>query len=465
MDALIQDLRYAVRTLARSPGFALLSVLCLSLGIGTNSTIFSVVDTVAIRPLPFKDPEALVSVRGTHVATGVDESGISWLDLQDFKSGSRSFVDFAAVQDRSMTITDREESERFLGSFVSWNLFPLIGVDPVLGRHFRADEDAAGSPRVVLLGHSVWQRRYLGDPAIVGRTITIDGQPHTVVGVMPPSFQFPELSQLWRPVGPVHYASRRDERFLNIVGRLAPGMSIDDGRAELTGSAARLAASYLENDGWSATAIPLREQLMPADVRLVVFTMMGAVSLVLLIACANVANLLLARATVRQREIAVRAALGAGRGRIARQLLTESVLVALISVPIGIALAYIGLQWLTASIPPQDAVPYYIDWSMSWRVVVYAAAVSVVTGLLFGLVPAVHALGPNLHHSLKDGGRSAGRSRVAQPPQEWPRRGRDCALARAPRRRVAVRQKLPEAPVGQCRHGHGAAHDDAVSDV
>ena len=408
MDALIHDLRYAVRALVRNPGFALLSVICLSLGIGVNATIFSVVDSIAIRPLPFKDPVALVSVRGTHPSTGVVNSGISWLDLQDFKSSSQAFADLAAIQDRSMTVTDRDESERFLGSLVSSNLFQLIGVDPLLGRHFRADEDVPGAPPVVMLGHGIWQRRYLSDRAIVGRAITIDGQAHTVVGVMPPSFRFPEQSQLWTPVAPVQHASRRDERFMNVVGRLAPGVSIDGARAELKTTASRLSALYLENEGWSAFAIPLRDQLMPADVRLVVFTMMGAVSLVLLIACANVANLLLARATVRQREIAVRAALGAGRGRIARQLLTESVLLAVMSVPLGVALAYLGLQWLTASIPPQDAVPYYIDWSMSWRVVFYAGGVAVLTGLLFGLVPAVHALGPDLHHSLKDGGRSAG---------------------------------------------------------
>jgi predicted permease len=261
---------------------------------------------------------------------------------------------------------------------------------------------------VALLGHGLWQRRFGGDPTVVGQSLTIDGHPHTVVGVMPPRFQFPELAQLWTALAPVHHATKREERLLQVAARLAAGASLETARGDVAGVAGRLASSYRDHDGWSATVVTMRDEMMPDDVRLVVFTMMGAVSLVLLIACTNVANLLLARATVRQREISVRAALGAGRLRIARQLLTESVLIALVSVPLGVALASVGLQWLTASIPPQDQVPYYIDWSMNWRVVAYACAVAVATGLIFGLVPALHAIGPDLHRWLKDGGRGAG---------------------------------------------------------
>ena len=410
MDALIQDLRYAIRNLAARPGFALLMIGCLAVGIGVNSTIFSVVDTIAIRPLPFTDPEALVVPRGTQPASGTEDGGVSYPDLQDWIARTRSFTAIAATSGRSFTITVRGESERFQGSAVTANLFPMLGIQPMLGRGFRSDEDQFGAPDVVLLSHGLWQRKFLGDSSILGQTITINGRAHTVVGVMPPRFQFPGTAQLWVPVTPLEQKSARGNRSLSLVARLAPGASLDTAHRDLAAAASELAASYKEDEGWSATAVPLREELMPLDALLIVFTMMGAVSLVLLIACANVANLLLARATARQREIAVRTALGAGRGRIIRQLLTESVLVGLASAPLGIALAYVGLRMLMASVPPDAQLPYYINWDLNWRIVTYIGAVAVLTGLVFGLAPALQAADRNLHHSLKDGGRGTATS-------------------------------------------------------
>src|SRR5688572_4066025 len=200
MDTLLQDLRYAFRSLIKNPGFALLSTVCLALGIGVNSTIFSVVDTIAIRPLPFRDPEGLVSLRGTHNANGIDDGGVAYPHVQDWRERARVLDGIASVAGRSLTLTDHSgEPERFIGATASWNLFPMLGIDPVLGRQFREDEDKPGAVPVVLLSHGVWQRRYASDPSIVGQTISVNGTPHTVVGVMPPRFQFPGFAQLWIP--------------------------------------------------------------------------------------------------------------------------------------------------------------------------------------------------------------------------------------------------------------------------
>lgn len=385
-------------------------VACLALGIGVNSTIFSVVDTVSIRPLPFRAPEELVALHATQTANGIRRGSVSYPDFQRWKTETQSFAAMAVVSGRTMTVTDRDESERFLGALVTWNLFPLLGIDPILGRQFREDEDQPGAAPVVLLSHGLWQRKFLGDPSVVGRVITVNGAARTVVGIMPERFQFPGFAQLWIPLVPIEHASDRNTRNLAAFARLNPSASLENARRDISSVADRLSSSFRENDGWNATAITLRDDLMPTEVTLMVTTMMGAVSLVLLIACANVANLLLARATARQREIAVRTALGAGRGRIVRQLLTESVLIALASAPFGILLAVFGLRWLTAAIPPDGMPPYYVNWDMSWRVVIYTVVTSAITGIIFGLAPALHAADSDLHGALKEGGRGSGGS-------------------------------------------------------
>src|SRR5437773_9358960 len=262
MDTFLQDLRYAARTLIKNPGFAALTIVCLALGIGVNSTIFSVVDTVAIRLLPFRDPGRLISLRTTHQANGVDRGGASFLDVRDWKARTRVLSDIATVTGRSLTLSDREEPERVNGATVTWNMFPMIGVQPILGRQIRQEEDTPGGPRVVLLSHGVWQRRYAGDPSVIGRTITINGNPHTIIGVMPPKFQFPERAQLWIPQTPVEYANPRTKRNLAVMARLEPGASIDDARRDITAIAEQLSREQPDDPGWGASVVPLRDAMM-----------------------------------------------------------------------------------------------------------------------------------------------------------------------------------------------------------
>src|SRR6266850_557197 len=254
MDTFLQDLRYAARTLVKDPGFAALTIACLALGIGVNSTIFSVVDTIAIRPLPFREPDTLVSLHTTHQANGIDRGSASFLDVRDWKARAHAFADIATVSGRSLTLSDKDEPERFAGATITWNMFPLIGVQPILGRQIRPEEDAPGGPRVLLLSHGVWQRRYAADPSVIGRTITVNGNPHTVIGVMPPRFQFPEQAQLWVPMTPIEYASARSARSLEVMARLKPGVSLQDARQDIAAVADQLAREHREDDGWGASA-------------------------------------------------------------------------------------------------------------------------------------------------------------------------------------------------------------------
>jgi putative ABC transport system permease protein len=407
MDTFLQDIRYAFRTLSRSRMFALVAVACLAIGIGVNTTIFSVVDAILLRPFAFTDPERLVAIEELNTKNGGD-AGVAWLNLVDYRAQSKAFSDMAAIQGRTLTLANVEEPERLQGSAVTWNLFPMLGIKPAVGRMIRADEDKPGAERVVLLSDGLWQRRFGRDPNIVGKTLVLNELPHTVVGVMPPAFKFPEQSELRVPLRELEGVSTRDAKGLDAFGRLAPGMSIDQARTALKQVASRLAAEYRENTDWSAKIIPLRERFIPSNIRLLVLTMMGAVTFVLLIACANVANLMLARATARSREIAIRAALGAGKHRIIRQLLTESVIIAVAGGAVGIPLAFWGLELLDAAIPPSDAIPYYIDWRIDQATLIYTVVVSVLTGVLFGLAPALQAARGSLQEALRDGARGSG---------------------------------------------------------
>lgn len=400
-----QDIRYALRNLWHSKGFATVAILCLGFGIGLNATIFSVIDGVLLKPYPYTEPDRILVVGEQNLRTD-SQSGLSYLDMRDWNEANSVFTTIAGVAGRSLTISDRGgEPERYLGAGVSWDLFPMLGTSPILGRGFSADDDRPGAGGVVLLGYDLWTRRYHGNEHIIGESILVNAKPHVVIGVMPAGFAFPYNQRLWIPLAPLASQDPRNFRGLFAFGRMKPGVTIERARQELDAIAGRLAVQYpATNEGWTSHLRTLREAFLPEEVPLVLYLMMAGVTLVLFIACSNVANLLLARASGRRREIAVRAALGAGRGRIVRQLLTESVVLGVISVPLGIVLAEIGTKLIAASIPT-DQVPYYVQWELDWRSVAYTVAVAATTALVFGLLPALHVSRGNLHETLKEGTR------------------------------------------------------------
>lgn len=411
METLLQDLRYSVRTLLKSPGFAIVAVLCIAIGIGANTTIFSVVNAILLRPFPFADPDRIVAVHEVQPKLDIDRAGLSNLDYQDLKAQATSFSSLTAYTQRSLTFSGEGDPERVEGASIAWNLFPFLGVKPALGRTFHEDEDRVGAPGAVLLSHELWMRRFNGDPNVVGKTILVNAAAHTVVGVMPPRFRFPENQLAWVPLAQFVKDSPRSERNLSVLGRLKPGVGPGQAKAEMKAFVERLARVTPDSHvGWSGSVRPLREEFASSEMRLIVWAMLGAVICVLLISCSNVANLLLARATVRQREVAVRAAFGAGRARLLRQLLTESVAIGLLGGALGIALAYWGIRWIELAIPADNPPPYWIRFTIDGPVLLYTLGISVTTGLLFGLAPALQALKTDLHETLKEGGRGMGGS-------------------------------------------------------
>jgi len=400
-----QDIRFGLRTALKNKGVTGLAVACLAIGIGLNTMMFSVTDGVLVQPLPYQDPDKIVAFYLTQKENDVTRSNLSWLDLQDWRERSRSFSTIAAIQYRSFNVSDGGDAERYSGGAISHDLFPLLGVVPQLGRGFNAEDDRPGGEPVVIISDDMWDSRYNRDRSIVGRAIQINARPHTVIGIMPTRFRFPENQYLWLPISEFAITQSRNARGLEVFARLKPGVTFEQAQQEGDAVAANLATTFPDtNKGWGVRLETLQKWAIPDDVTVIILTMMGAVTMVLLIACFNVANLMLARASSRSREMSIRSALGAGRGQILRQLLTESVIIGLFSVPLGLLCASAGLKLMDMSIPPDD-IPYFIHWELNLRAMVYATLVAGLTGIVFGLAPALQASKADLQEALKEGGR------------------------------------------------------------
>jgi putative ABC transport system permease protein len=414
MNTLLQDLRYGARMLMKNPGFTLVAVLTLALGIGANAAIFSVINSVLLRPLPYPQPERLVWIWGTNPSADIKQEGASLPDFADWKAQGQSFAAMGGFTNFSPILTEAGEPERLPGALVTDGFFTALGVSPQLGRVFTPDEDRPDNRRVAVLGHGIWQRRFGGDPGIVGRKITLNGAPYLVVGVMPPGFKHPlpgmrAPAEVWTPLGIEPATMGRRSDFLGVVARLKPGVAIGQARSEMDALMRRLEGQYPDsNRGWGVILLPLLERFV-GELRPTLYLLLAAVGFLLLIACANVANLLLARATARQREVAIRSALGAGRGRIMRQLLTESALLSALGGAVGLLMAKWGMDALINMSPA--SLPRLGEVAFDWRVLGAAFGIALVTGLLFGLLPALQAAVPLLNEALKEGGRGADAAR------------------------------------------------------
>ena len=401
---LLTDMRYGIRQLVKTPGFTFVAILTLAFGVGATTAIFSVVNGVLLRPLPY--PQADTLVRVLEIVPQYGRFSVAPANFLDWRQQNTVFERIAAYAGGTDTFIGSDGPERLTMASVSWDLFELLRVPPALGRGFRADEDLPKQNNVIVLSHGMWQRRFGGDPSVLGRTISLSGAPVTIVGVMPAGFYFPNRqAEYWRPIGFNPANATRGGHFLGVIARLKDGVSVEQAGAEMKTIAERLAVQYPKNSAnESAETVPLHDMIV-GPIRPMLLTLLAAVAVVVLIACANVANLLLVRASVREKEIAIRTAIGAGRSRIVLQMLAESLVLALAGGALGVGLAYLAiapLQTLSAG-----SIPRVADVTIDGTVLAFSLGMSMLTGLLFGLAPAWQATRAGLGAVLKEGGRSS----------------------------------------------------------
>ena len=410
METFLQDLRFGVRTLLRNPGFAAVAVLTLALGVGANAAIFSVVNAVLLRPLPWSEPDRAIMIWSRW--TAFDKTWVSDGEVNGYRKETHTLAEVGAWDDGQVNLTGDGEPERVPAGTITANLFSVLGVTPIRGRAFTPQEDVPNGPRVAIIGYGLWQRRYGGDPSIVGRTIQINGAPHEVVGVMPADFvlptdfQNPAPTVLWRPNGWDASSTDHGSHGFYAAARLKPGVTVEQARDDLHALAQRWTTQglYPVQMQFDTVVLSLKDEVV-GGVRRAILLLFGAVGFLLLIACANVANLLLARAEARQREIAVRTALGAGVARVVRQLFTESLVLAGISAAAGLALAAIGVRVLAYWNP--SSIPRVAGVTIDWRVLLFTIGVALVTTVLFSVAPAARLLRTDLTDSMKEGGGNA----------------------------------------------------------
>jgi putative ABC transport system permease protein len=415
MKALLRDIRYGVRSLLKSPGVAIVATLALTLGIGLTTTMFSIVYGALMKGLPYPNGDRVMTVTRANVTKGITNQPIPIQDYFDFRAQQHTMNGLAAATSGTIFVSGDEKAERFDGSWITANAFDVLGVQPILGRTFRAGEDSPSGQKVAILAYSTWKERYGGDKTVLGRTIRVNGDPYIVVGVMPEGFAFPNNDKIWIPLQTDPAATKRGAgQFLLVYGKLEPHVSIDQANVDMATIAKRLALEYKDsNDGFTASVVSFTDNYMGKEPRQLLMTMLGAVFFVLLIACANVANLLLDRAAHRTKEIGIRTALGASRGAVVRQFLAEALVLSLIAAGLGIVVAHFGIDLFNRAIAAQS-IPFFIDIRLHPKVLLFTVVTAALTTLVSGAIPAIQASRADINEILKDESRGASSFRIGR---------------------------------------------------